>query len=72
LPSQRSQLPRVDLPYGTPRWVGTSGDRGIRPTDLDTGKPSPHYLKHFLPAWVASLPPAPLTAAEQAAADQLP
>ena len=72
MPSTRSQLPRTDLPYGTPRWVGTSGDRGIRPKDLNLGKPSPDYLKLFLPSWVASLAPAPLTAAEQAAANQLP
>jgi uracil-DNA glycosylase len=72
LPPGRSQLPRIDLPYGTPRWLGTSGDRGVRPKDLDLGRPSPDYLKLFLPSWVASLAPAPLTAAEQAAADQLP
>jgi uracil-DNA glycosylase len=71
LPSGRGQLPRIDLPYGTLRWVGTSGDRAVRPIDLDLGKPSPDYLKLFVPAWVAALPPAPLTAAEKAAADQL-
>jgi hypothetical protein len=70
-PTGRSQLPRIDLPYGTPRWVGTSGDRGVRPIDTDIDKPSPDYLKLFLPAWVASLSAAPLSAAEQAAADQL-
>ncbi len=71
LPSARSQLPRIDLPYGTPRWLGTSGDRGVRPTDVDLGRPSPDYLKLFLPSWVAALAPAPLSAAEQTAADQL-
>jgi uracil-DNA glycosylase len=71
LPSGRGQIPRIDLPYGTLRWVGTSGDCAVRPTDLDLGKPSPDYLKLFVPAWVAQLPPAPLTPAEQAAADQL-
>jgi uracil-DNA glycosylase len=71
LPSTRSQVPRIDLPYGTPRWVGTSGDRGVRPIDLDIGRPSPDYLKLFLPAWVNGLSPRPLTAAEQAAADEL-
>lgn len=71
MPTQRSQLPRIDLPYGTQRWVGTSGDRGVRPTDNDLHKPSPDYLKVFLPAWVGTLTPAPLTAAEQAAADQI-
>ena len=71
LPASRSQLPRIDLPYGTTRWIGTSGDRGVRPRDLDLGKPSPDYLKLFLPSWIASLAPAALTAAEQQAADQL-
>ena len=71
LPTGRGQLPRADLPYGTLRWVGTSGDRAVRPTDLDLGRPSPDYLKLFAPSWVAALPPAPLTPAEQAAADQL-
>jgi uracil-DNA glycosylase len=71
-PTSRSQLPRADLPYGTPRWVGTSGDRAVRPRDNDIGKPSPDYLKLFLPSWVASLAAVPLTPAEQTAADQLP
>jgi uracil-DNA glycosylase len=71
LGSGRGQLPRTDLPYGALRWLGTSGDRAVRPTDLDLGRPSPDYLKLFVPAWVAQLPPAPLTPAEQAAADQL-
>ena len=70
-PTIRSQIPRIDLPYGTPRWVGTSGDRGVRPIDTDIDKPSPDYLKLFMPAWVAGLAAAPLSPAEQAAADQL-
>lgn len=70
-PAGRSQLPRADLPYGTLRWSGTSGDRAVRPVDTDTGKPSPDYLKFFLPAWTANLDPAPLTAEEQLAAKQL-
>jgi uracil-DNA glycosylase len=68
---RRGQILRSDLPYGTPRWVGTSGDRGDRPIDLDAGRPSPSYLKILLPAWVNVLTPCPLTAAEQAAADAL-
>jgi hypothetical protein len=71
LPAGRGQLPRIDLPYGTLRWLGTSGDRAVRPTDLDLDKPSPDYLKLFAPSWVAQLAPEPLTPAEQAAADQL-
>ena len=38
----------------------------MRPIDTDTGKPSPDYLKLFLPTWVASLDPAPLTAVRAA------
>jgi len=71
LGSGRGQLPRIDLPYGTLRWVGSSGDRAVRPADLDTDKPSANYLKLFAPTWVAQLGPAPLTPAEQQAADQL-
>jgi uracil-DNA glycosylase len=71
LPSGRGQLPRADLPYGTLRWVGTSGDRAVRPTDMNLSKPSPDYLKLFAPTWVAQLTPAPLSPAERAAADQL-
>ena len=71
LGSGRGQLPRADLPYGTLRWVGTSGDRAVRPVDLDLNKPSPNYLKLFAPSWVAQLNPEPLTPAEKAAADQL-
>jgi hypothetical protein len=70
-PATRSQLPRIDLPYGTTRWVGTSGDRAVRPIDNDIGGPSPDYLKLFLPLWVANLGPAPLTASEQLAAKEL-
>ncbi|HKE97865.1 MAG TPA: uracil-DNA glycosylase family protein [Actinomycetes bacterium] len=67
----RGQVPRSDLPYGTLRWAGTSGDRALRPVDLDLGRPSPDYLKLLVPAWVAGLGPAPLTPAERAAADAL-
>jgi uracil-DNA glycosylase len=67
----RGQLPRIDLPYGTLRWVGSSGDRAVRPDDLDLGGPSPDYLKLLTPSWMARLPAAPLTPAEKAAADQL-
>jgi uracil-DNA glycosylase len=71
LGSGRGQLPRIDLPYGALRWLGTSGDRAVRPTDLDLGRPSPDYLKLFAPDWVAQLGPAPLTPAERQAADRL-
>ena len=43
----------------------------MRPVDTSTGKPTPDYLKVFLPAWVAGLGPAPLTPPEQLAAESL-
>jgi uracil-DNA glycosylase len=62
---RRRQVPRRDLPYGAVRWRGTSGDRTVRP--LVDGAPSPHHLAILQPAWVADLPPAPLSAAERTA-----
>jgi uracil-DNA glycosylase len=71
LPATRGEIPRADLPYGVLRWFGTSGDRGVRPTDTATNKPSPDYLKVFAPNWLMALPPAPLSPAEQAAVHAL-
>jgi uracil-DNA glycosylase len=71
LPATRAGIPRYDLPYGVLRWFGTSGDRGVRPTDTSTQRPSPDYLKVFAPSWLMALPPVPLSPAEQAAADAL-
>jgi hypothetical protein len=71
LEAGRGQLPRIDLPYGTLRWIGSSGDRAVRAFDLDLNKPSPDYVKLFAPSWVAQLDPAPLTPQEQQAANQL-
>lgn len=64
---RRRQVPREDLPYGSVRWRGSSGDRAVR-AEQDGG-PSPNYLKLFAPRWVADLPPEPLSTAEQAAVD---
>jgi uracil-DNA glycosylase len=71
LPATRSQIPRADLPYGVLRWFGTSGDRGVRPVDTAAARPSPDYLKLFAPAWLMSLPPAPLSPDELAAVHAL-
>jgi len=68
LPTGRAQIPSADLPYGTPRWAGTSGTRGSRPIDRTTGKPSADYLKIYLPSWVNELPPPPLSADDAAIA----
>jgi hypothetical protein len=67
---RRRQIPPLDLPYGTVRWRGTSGDRAVQP--LRDGAPSPHYLKLFMPEWASRLQPGPLSAAEQAAVDRKP
>jgi hypothetical protein len=54
---KRRQIPRCDLPFGTPRWVGTSGDRGSQPLDLSTGQRSFDYYKLYVPRWVHRLKP---------------
>ena len=71
LPAGRGRVPTGDLSIGTPLWVGTSGDRGSRPIDQHTGKPSPDYLKIYLPTWADELDPPPLSAAEAAVVDEL-
>src|SRR5262249_20971173 len=71
LPAGRGRVPTGDLPFGTALWVGTSGDRASRPTDLHTGKPSPDYLKVYLPTWVDQLEAPLLSAADAAVVDDL-
>lgn len=67
---RRRQLPREDLPYGSVRWRGTSGDRAVRAEQ--GGAASSQYLKLFAPQWVANLPPAPLSDEEQDAVALVP
>jgi len=67
---QRSQIARTDLPYATLRWEGSSDDRVVQPRR--GSKPSPDYFKIMIPAWVNSLQPKSLTAAEQQAVDLAP
>ena len=62
---QRGQIPRLDLPYGTLRWQGSSGDRAVRTSA--GGAPFRDYYKVFMPSWAFALTPAPLSADEQAA-----
>jgi hypothetical protein len=61
----RLEIARTDLPYGTLRWEGTSGDRAEQ-AKL-SGQPTPNYFKLQMPDWAAKLAPVPLSAAEQAA-----
>jgi hypothetical protein len=68
----RGQIPRIDLPHGTVRWIGTSGDRGRRAWDLEAQAPSPDYYKLFVPDWVYQLEPRSLSSEEQEAIDKAP
>ncbi len=66
---ERLQIPRRDLPYGTVRWQGSSGSRGLQPKK--GSKFSYDYYKYVMPDWADDLDPTPLSASEQRAADQL-
>jgi uracil-DNA glycosylase len=66
---EREQIPRGDLPFGTLRWQGSSGNRGQQATH--SGSPSFDYYKVTMPAWAAALNPPPLSASEDAAAQVL-
>lgn len=59
----RRAIPRIDLPYGTLRWQGTSGDRAAQARVADM--PSGDYYKLFAPRWVADLFPRTLSEAEK-------
>jgi hypothetical protein len=67
----RGQIPRIDLPYGTLRWQGSSGDRALRSSAGGNGQPF-HYYKVLMPKWTFDLPPEPLSAAEEAALANAP
>lgn len=67
---KRGQIPRIDLPYGTLRWMGSSGDRAVRARV--SGKPSPHYYKILMPRWAFNLGPTALSDAEQHAIEHAP
>jgi hypothetical protein len=66
---ERIQVPRIDLPFGTLRWQGTSGDRSLQPRR--SGVPSADYYKTVMPAWAAALGPDDLTPSEQRSLDEL-
>jgi hypothetical protein len=65
---EREQIPRQDLPFGTLRWQGSSGNRGQQASH--NGSPSFDYYKITMPAWTAALP-APSPSASEAAAAQI-
>lgn len=64
---ERTQIARSDLPYGTLRWQGSSGDRGLQPKQ--GGSASFDYYKLVMPRWAFELAPVPLIPSEQAAVD---
>lgn len=55
-------IPRVDMPYHTRWWMGTSGDRAAR----GNNEASPgNYYRFWAPDWVENLQPRRLTSNEQ-------
>ncbi len=52
---QRGQIARLDLPFGTLRWQGSSGERAGRAAAASTF--SPHYYKVHMPKWAFALKP---------------
>lgn len=60
------QIPRQDLPYGTLKWQGSSGDR-TRRAQLPDGTWSPDYYKYIMPDWAYILEPGPLSSTEKKA-----
>lgn len=55
---ERAQIPRADLPFGVPRWQGTTGDRAVRAAPPPGGE-EPIY-RVSMPLWVndEDIPPA--------------
>ncbi len=53
----RAQIPRADLPFGLPRWQGTSGDRVVRSKRVPGADvpPEPAY-KVWCPRWLDDQP----------------
>ena len=55
---ERAQIPRADLPFGLPRWQGTSGDRVVRSKRVAGAEPVPEpAYKVWVPRWVDALDP---------------
>jgi uracil-DNA glycosylase len=54
----RGQIARIDLPFGTLRWQGSSGSRVFQARE--GGAPSKNYAKLVMPNWAAALDPEPL------------
>jgi hypothetical protein len=55
---ERAQIPRADLPFGLPRWQGTSGDRVVRSKRVAGADPPPEpAYRVWAPRWVDALDP---------------
>jgi uracil-DNA glycosylase len=55
---ERAQIPRLDMPFGVPRWQGTSGDRVVRSKRVPGADPPPEpAYKVWAPRWVDALDP---------------
>jgi hypothetical protein len=53
----RGQIARIDLPFGTLRWQGSSGTRALQAKI--GGVASKNYAKIVMPEWAAELDPEP-------------
>jgi uracil-DNA glycosylase len=69
---QRSQIPRIDMPYGTLRWQGSSGNCAYRATNVTTQTDSFDYYKLSMPMWAYQLAPTALSAREEEAVAKAP
>ena len=54
---ERAQIPRADLPFGFPRWQGSSGDRVVRSKRPAGAEPPEPAYKVWAPGWVDALDP---------------
>jgi len=55
---KRGQIARIDLPFGTLRWQGSSGSRVLQARQ--GGAASKNYAKLVMPKWAVALDPEPL------------
>lgn len=59
--NELTNIPRIDLPYHTRWWMGTSGNRA----DRGEGPARGDYYRFWAPDWVENLQPRKLTAAQE-------
>jgi uracil-DNA glycosylase len=69
---RHGQIPSFDLPFGTLRWQGSSGDRARQAIELPAQSDNFDYYKFTMPRWASQLSPAPLSPQEEAAINQAP